>query len=82
MVLILPSIIFNAAELCLAVPVEQRIALDLYGLGQAGNDAGWPEEELFLKASCLAYVAVHSAYRDQLCAERASGRFNKVSKCF
>lgn len=38
------------------------MALDIYGLGQAGNDAGLPEKELFLKASCLAYMAVHSAY--------------------
>lgn len=37
--------------------------LDVCGLNQAGNDNDLLEEELF-QVSCLAYVAVRSAYRD------------------
>lgn len=63
-VLILPSIIFKGSRTVFSYTSGQKMALDLYGLDQAGNDAGLPDKELFLKASCLAYVAVHSAYRD------------------
>lgn len=61
-VLILPSIIFKGSRTVFSYTSGQKMALDIYGLGQAGNDAGLPEKELFLKASCLAYMAVHSAY--------------------